>query len=185
MNQILNGFNLLSQSDNSPFVITYKTTGMGCMVAFLLILSLILGGTFLGFAMSDPSVFYDFVFVAWWTPICAFCGFLAIVIFFLSAIWHLFGMTTFTMTNPELMVSRKLFFLKWGKSLKREQIDGFEQIKDGGEDEDSFPSWGLNVRGARRMSLLSRQPIDKSDWLGKLLAEYYNADYLVSTNREN
>jgi hypothetical protein len=48
-------------------------------------------------------------------------------------------------------------------------------VKDGGDsgkDRDTFPSWGLVVRGPKELRILSRQPQEQVLWLGRLLAKW-------------
>ena len=51
------------------------------------------------------------------------------------------------------------------------------QVKDGGEGDDSFPSWGLKVEGDRETTPIFRQSYDKSHWLGRALAKSAQVDF--------
>ena len=178
------GFTIKSLNVGNSINLTYKTHGMGCMVAFILILPLVLGGAFLTFAISSPTKFQDFVFATWWTPICAFCGLFAIVFFLCVAMFNLFGLTEIIATQDSLTVRRSLWFWSSSKRIDFNRSLLFEQVKDGGEGEDSFPSWGLRAVSRKKLMLLSRQPIEKSDWLGRVLADHFDVKFIPATIRE-
>jgi len=55
----------------------------------------------------------------------------------------------------------------------------FRQWQDGGKDEDSFVTWALEVQGSSKRNLVFRQAYDSSFWLGKLLAVYYETNFLA------
>ncbi len=178
------GFSIRSLEIGDSISLSYRTHGMGCMVAFILVLPLILGGSFLGFAISSPDEFRDFLFATWWTPICAFCGFFAGVCFLSIALFHLFGITEIEATQDKVTVRRILWFWTSSKSVEINRAFRFEQLKDGGEGEDSFPSWGLRGVGNKKLMLLSRQPIEKSDWLGGLLSEHFEVEFVPASVRK-
>jgi hypothetical protein len=54
----------------------------------------------------------------------------------------------------------------------RVEVTAVRQVKDGGDGEDSFPSWALAVVGRTEMRVLSKQPIEKSAWLGLIVARW-------------
>jgi hypothetical protein len=178
------GFSIRSLNIGTSLDLTYKSHGMGCMIAFTFTLSLVLGGTFLGFAISSPTEFQDFVFATWWTPICGFCGFFAILYFLCFSIVNLFGVTQFVADRNKLIIRRSVWFWSSSRSIERDASLRFEQSKDGGGEEDSFPSWGLRAVGAKKLTLLSRQPLEKSDWLGQLLSEHFGSEFSPASIRE-
>ena len=184
MREAPQGFNIRSLDIGTSLDLTYKSHGMGCMIAFTLILPLILGGAFLGFAIASPSEFQNFVFATWWTPICALCGFFAILYFLIFSLFNLFGVRQFVAERDQLTFRRSLLFWSSSRSIEGNQSLRFEQFKDGGEGEDSFPSWGLRAIGRKKLVLLSRQPLEKSDWLGELLSEHFNSEFSPAPIRE-
>lgn len=183
MNNAPQGFRVSSEGADTPLTITYKSHGMGCMLAFMLAVPLGIGGSFLIVAVSSPSQFHEFgSHPLAWIPLL--CGFIAIVYFLHFSLFNLFGSTRFVATERDLTVYRTLWFWTRKSRIDRTRIREFVQVKDGGGKEDSFPSWGLKVTGARTVNLLSRQPIEKSDWLGALLARHFGVEYLPSDDRD-
>ena len=164
--------------------LTYKAHGMGCMVAFMLILPLMVGGGFLSFAIISPTEFHGLLFATWWSPICSLSGLGASMYFLWSAMFNLVGLTEIIATDEDLTIRRNLGPWTSSKSMKLNQILRIIQFKDGGGEEDSFPSWGLRVVGHQKLILLSRQPIEKSDWLGGLLAQHFNVEFSPASIRE-
>ena len=63
-------------------------------------------------------------------------------------------------------------------------IKTFIQIKDGGEGDDSFPSWGLEVEEKKKNSLISQQPYESSHWLGRFLARWAGVEF-IENPKEN
>ena len=60
-------------------------------------------------------------------------------------------------------------YLWWTKRI--------QQIQDGGDLEDSFPSWGLTVHTSKRFQLIVRQPYASSLWLGRVLGEWSGVEF--------
>ena len=61
--------------------------------------------------------------------------------------------------------------------VAKAELKEVKQVKDGGEGEDSFPSWGLALIAGTEVHVLSRQPIDKSDWLGPIIAKWAGVEF--------
>ena len=61
-------------------------------------------------------------------------------------------------------------------------------MRDGGQGDDSFPSWGLeveadtntnpNIDTDRKTTLLYRQPYEKSRWLGQVVARWAEVEFV-------
>jgi hypothetical protein len=124
-------------------------------------------------------------------------------------LWFNFGITEFHAYPESLIVRKQLFRMFKNHRISSSTIQYLYQIKDGGEDMDSFPSWGLEVVTNQRIHersisfpswiqadentinriiyktivLLSRQPIDKSDCLGRVLADFYNVEFRMAEKR--
>ena len=134
---------------------------------------------------------------------------LSFVMFFVAAwclvAWILlyakYARKTFAIRNDVLEARTQVLALRWGMSIPRQSVIKVCQVKDGGENDDSFPSWGLNVEcsevednrlhrvmttslvpGLRRgtatrtRSLLRRQPYEQSRWLGIVIAGWADTE---------
>jgi len=140
-------------------------------------------------------------FIVWlmiWTPGCVLLTYRAItapplenVFFYLFMIpfwigeylaikfvmWHFFSATIFEVEGGRFKVTRRLFRFRKERTFPVDEIEAIQQIKDGGEGEDSFPTWGLAVEGAKSVTILSRQAFEKSEWLGPILADWIGVEY--------
>jgi hypothetical protein len=123
-------------------------------------------------------------------PWCGWCvfGFMAFFPLAFGAIllWFLFGRTRFRLSKEGLWVQKRLFFWKSVTFVPVETMRWMEQEKDGGREmeDDSFATWKLSLKASPGMELLRKQPIDKSDWLGRVLAEKYGIPFIPSEERE-
>lgn len=127
-------------------------------------------------------------------------GFLLLSVFSSFALWHIFGITYFQASHNSLIIVKQLFTMRLRISIPSPAIQYFNQMKDGGEGMDSFLSWGLEIITNQRIyersislpswfpglsdremyrtvMLLDKQSIDKSDWLGRVLADFYDVNY--------
>lgn len=181
-NEFPKGFHV-ETDESGDELISYKTTGMGCLLWFLAILLLGIGGCFALVGYHDPAGMLK-VFNGKGAWFCLGCGFVAMIYFVSFLTFHLFGSTVFGLYPSELVIRKRLFGLSSAKSIDRDKMEYFEQIKDGGGGDDSFPSWGLNLIAGRRFKLLARQPIDKSEWLGSRLAKFFGIEFRQCSNQE-
>ncbi|MBN3877292.1 hypothetical protein [Nostoc sp. JL23] len=123
------------------------------------------------------------------------------------AFWITFGVTDFLAADDSFIVIKKLFWMSKQQEVTRMNIQYFQQVKDGGEGEDSFPSWGLELVTNQKIYdgnislpswipestinqiiytkivLLDKQSIQKSDWLGSVLADFYKVEFCASEKR--
>ena len=177
--------------DRDECIIDHSRTGMGCLNLFLgvwltgwtigcvfLVHAYFTGGKMEG---GDPiPLWFVMAFVVPW-----FC--VALLLLYSS-----FARKRFRLTSDTLHIETKLLFLHWSVSIPRESISEIKQIKDGGEGDDSFPSWGLRIRSLalvntlvhrpvvfnnfgrkyRMRTILARLPYDHSEWLAKILSEW-------------
>jgi len=115
-------------------------------------------------------------------------GFMAFfpLAFGLILMWFLFGRTRFTLSEQGLWVHKQLFFWQRIRFVPVEAMRYVQQEKDGGQEmtEDSFATWRLRIKTSEDIELLWKQPIDKSDWLGKVLAEKYSIPFIQAEERE-
>jgi hypothetical protein len=113
------------------------------------------------------------------------------IIVFLS-LYFVFTRKRFRITPDILQIETRLLFLHWNVSIPRETISEIKQIQDGGEGDDSFPSWGLKIRSSalaksfvhrlilwnhfgrhnRMRTILARLPYEHSQWLANILSKW-------------
>ena len=164
------------RSDHDRFVVHYRRSGMGCMNTFLAVwLTLwtagcvfIVHGYVTGAKMdngSDMPFWFVSVFLALEIGVACLLAYL------------LFTRKTFTFEATRLTIESDTLGYKRYKVIPRESIAQVVQVKDGGTDDDSFPSWGIRVEAEGRTSLLFRQPYDKTAWFGSVIAEWSGAPF--------
>jgi len=180
------------RSSNGDLYIEYRTTGMGCMVIFLAVFVIFMGAGFIFAWHLEGSegmrkIFFE---LPWWAYFALFAGFSAYIYFTFFLLWSLFGKTLYWAAPNRLSMEKRLFL--WSKQVvvDRKDMKTLIQVKEGGGDDDSFPSWGLDLVTdkkvflfSRKVKLLFRQRIEKSDWLGSLLAMTYDIPFEKCTER--
>lgn len=195
--EIERGFSVVKQ-DSEELIIDYRPTGNAAILLFLIpictILPLAVGHAFI----SDTSWWFGELHQRFTTKeygsLVLMTGFLiAAVSAGLSAcVWgigfcafNIFGILRFDINNDTFSFERKLFFWQRLDTFRLSEIDSFCQVKDGGEGDDSFPSYALILKlkkakfFSRRKTvyLLQRQQWNKSHWLGKRLASRLSCDF--------
>ena len=177
--------------DQDECIIDHCRTGMGCLNLFLgvwlagwtfgcvfLVHAYFTGGKMEG---GDPiPLWFVMAFVGPWF----FVAFMLL--------YSKFARKRFRLTSDMLHIETRVLFLQWGVSIPRETISEIKQIKDGGEGDDSFPSWGLRIRSSavvnglvhrlvllsnfgrayRMRTILARLPYDHSEWLATVLSDW-------------
>ena len=190
MRNIPKGFELPQGREENRLLIQYRSHGMRHFQIFLAIVILGICVPWILFGIFSPQGFWGFLTAEWWIPIAVGCGIVAMLQFGWIAAFQAFGMTTIVATKQELEVVRELRPLIFKRSMEANQIKYFAQLKDGGQqgrwdpEPDSFPSWTLVAQGSKRLPLLVRQPLEKSDWLGMELSEWYRVPNVVAESRE-
>lgn len=178
------GISLLSESPN--LLIEYRHKGMGC---FLLMISVVTGGLGLMTAyvgIHQPDEFVTGITSSWGAIVCSIAGVVAWCYWLFYLVWFLFGSIRVEANDDLLFITKRLFGLSWTHSISRNELIGFRQIKDGGEGDDTFPSWGLRVdTRARGVWILRRQSLETSAWLGDRLAAFYNLNFIPSPDRDD
>ncbi len=173
--EIPTGF-FLEPCGRDAFIIRHTRTGMGCMNFFLIVWLTVwtVGCVFLlrqylgGGVMDDGApIPHWFVLVFWAAEIVVAC----------LLIYLLFCKKSFRIDRENLVIQADILGLKRCRSIPRQSIKKLVQVKDGGEGEDSFPSWGLKVEWDKNTSLIFRQPHEKSLWLGRTLAEWAGVEF--------
>ena len=107
-------------------------------------------------------------------------------------VYSVFARTTYQLGEESLSINTRVLLASWNPEIPRETIVHVRQVKDGGEGEDSFPSWGLEVNSGtigqsklrrvltndisgsnvRYRSIFRRQPWEQSRWLGIVIARW-------------
>jgi len=170
--------------DDSECRITYKSKGMFVGSISLTMATLFTSGLFFGIPENLFGGEAEHIRSKVWFPVAITLFYLSVLYGFFSVSWKLFGVIEYNLSPEIFTLRRKLFFFSLSRSIVAGSIQRIDQVKDGGGEEDSFPSWGLNLYAQAKMKLLAREPIDKSDWLGAELANYYNVEYEPSRLRE-
>ena len=171
----------VSTSEAGDLQIRYRTTGMGCVVVFLTVW---LSGwtvgcllfTCVGIFKLDGNGWLILLFlVPFWMIDVAIFSFVA---------WYVRSITIFQFGPEELVIERSLMWMRRRRNFPRTELKEVKQVKDGGEGEDSFPSWGLALIAGTEVHVLSRQPIDKSDWLGPIIAKWADLTFEPAKERK-
>ena len=177
--------------DGDECIIDHSRTGMGCLNIFLGVwltgwtigCSFLVHGYFTGGKMESGAP------IPFWF-VMAFLGPWFFVAFLL--LYSNFARKRFRLTPDALHIETRLLFLQWSVAIPRETISQIKQIKDGGEGDDSFPSWGLQIRSSnlvnslvqrlvllnyfgrknRMRTILARLPYVHSEWLATVLSEW-------------
>lgn len=164
------GFDLERQGKD-VFIIRYKRTGMGCMNTFLFLwfAGWTVGSIFLLRQYFNGRVVED----GDPSPLWFVMVFLAMGVFL--AVWLtylVFCRKSFRLDSENLIMETDVLGFKRRRLMPRTSIRRLVQVKDGGDGKDSFPSWGLRIEGEQKVTLIFRQPHEKSRWLGKILAQW-------------
>lgn len=178
-----NGFTIM-ECGTDACIIRHSRTGMGCLNIFLgawlggwtvgclfLVLAYLNGGKM---ENGDPMPFW-FVGVFWTAEAVVAC----------ILIYLLFCRKTFRIESDALTIETNVLRIRWHKTISSQTIRRFIQVKDGGEGDDSFPSWGLKVEAARTLTILRRLPYDHSLWLGQVLANWAGVEFLKCLNPDS
>jgi hypothetical protein len=163
------GFELERQGKD-VFIIRHKRTGMGCMNIFLIVWLVYWTGycvDLLRQYLSGNRIDLWLVIAFWGGEVVA-----AVVL-----VYQLFCKTSFRLDCKNLIMETDVLGLKRRRLIPRTSIRRLVQEKDGGEGEDSFPSWGLRLEGETTATLIFRQPHKKSRWLGQILAEWAGVEF--------
>ena len=170
------GFTLVP-SGADDFIIHHVRGGMGCLNVFLIVwltgwtfaCVFLLRQYFNGGKMDDGSPMpLWFVCVFWAGEIVAAC----------LLTYLLFCKKSFRTDAACLNVDTVVLGFRRSKTIPRKTIKRFVLVKDGGEGDDSFPSWGLKVEAEKKTTLLFRQPYERSQWLGQVLARWAQVDFI-------
>jgi len=103
-----------------------------------------------------------------------------------SILFHCFGMYVYHLKRNEFTISKNLFGWSSSRALSREEIRRIEQTEDWYENryEDAPHAWGLHiVTSNRNVSLWTRRHLHESDWMGEVLSNWFNVDFISARIR--
>ncbi len=172
-------------------LIEHQRTGMGCLKLFL-------GCWLAAWTLGCVTLIYQYCNAGKMEngdPIPLWFVLAFVIPWFIVAYLLLylhFARKKFRLTNDALQVETRLFWMVWQMTLPRESISRIMQVQDGGEGDDSFPSWGLRLQSTsvvqtawqrlslvnhfgrhhRFRTLLARLPYEHSAWLAEVLEQW-------------
>lgn len=151
--------------------IEHARAGMGCMNAFLVVC--LAGWTVGSFQITSQVLAGE---TAVWAAMAVWAG--EMVLGCLT-LYMLFARTVFRLAEHQLAIDFRLHALRRTLLVPRLEMRNFEQVIDGGEGDDSFPSSGLRLNRADRFHILIyRQPFETTEWFGKVLSDWYGVDFV-------
>ncbi len=163
-------------------MIRYRTRGMGCLALFFAVwLSIwtaccVLFTYAALFDQQDVDWLGLLFMVPFWVAEFGVAGYVA---------WFFGSVTRFTFGPEELVAERSLWRFRRRKVFHRGEVTAVRQVKDGGDVvDDSFPSWALDIICRAEVRVLSRQPLDKSSWLGPIIAQWAGVGFEPAEVRE-
>lgn len=180
INQAPKGFRVVA--NGAGFLeIEYQRSGMKAMNGFLLVWLSIwtIGCVFLLRSYLNGGLMDDGSPIPWWF-VTIFWSAELLVAWIL--IYSLFCRKVFKVDYDTLSMDINVLGLRWGKRIGIREIIELQQVKDGGQGKDSFPSWGLRVVGevdqdTKTFKLISRQPHSRSIWLGDVLSDHLGVHF--------
>ena len=183
INQVPKGFKVNSFS-RGFFEVEYRRSGMKALNGFLILWLSIwtIACVFLLRSYLDGGVMDDGAPTSIWF-VAIFWG--AEILVASILLYSLFCRKVFKVDHESLSMDINVLGLHWRKSMRISEIIELQQVKDGGEGKDSFPSWGLMVVGevdqdTKTIKLISRQPHSRSVWFGSVLADQLEVPFKQS-----
>jgi ankyrin repeat protein len=180
----------LARNDRAELVITHRTHGMRGLRIFAWVWCMGWLGIS-GFALlamwRESTSFASFIakfggHAGFWMPPLFFGIGLAVAAFF---IWLLYKQTILTLRAGEMEIVRRLGPIYWRNIFSKSTVTAFQVKQDGGEGEDSFPSWAVQAEIAGNTTLIvERQEREVTDWLCLQLSQWLGkapAPYTFST----
>ena len=109
--------------------------------------------------------------------VLVFCAVEVVVVW--VVVFFLFCKKSFRFDSASLTIETKVLGYRRIKVIPKDSIRKLVQIKDGGGENDSFPSWALKVEVGKDdpVTLIFRQPYDSSHWLGSVLARWADVEF--------
>lgn len=173
---------LMVTADGGAVVIHHRRTGMKGMLVFLCLW--LAGWTaaciFLAHAYANGKMDNGTPMPIWFVLV-----FWASDIFVLGLLLYLlFARKAYRLDGDGLTVEVTLLGYRRVRAVSRQDLRRIVQIQDGGRGEDSFPSWGLRAETTGKpLTLVFRQPYEISHWLGQVLAQWAEVDFIPVENQ--
>jgi ankyrin repeat protein len=168
----------LARNDRAELVIIHRTHGMRGLKIFAWVWCTFWLGMS-GFALlgmwRESASFASFIakigsHPGLWMPPLFFGICLVVAAFF---IWLLYKQTILTLRAGEIEIERRLGLISWRKILPKSTFTAFQVKKDGGEGDDSFPSWAVQAEFSGNTTLIvARQEREVADWLCLQLSQW-------------
>lgn len=181
----------VAKSNHNMTVVEYRSTGMSAILIFAVIcltglLTAVIRTPINEFVSMSREITSIPMAIA--VAACVVMGIVAWVYLAWFLIFHLFGKIVFTLSADGLELSLRLFLFKRDQYFNNTDIQCVRRIKDGGEGDDSFPSFAVELVLREKVAwfthktinLLSRQPQQQCDWLGNHIATHLQIKYHVT-----
>ncbi len=171
------GFKITSETPCLTLI--FSNPNRWSIIRFLLPCLLIIPGIY----YNSIGLFYHFNFYNALVLICT----IAVIGVLSFSFWNndlgvTCGTTELRLDDPVLTINRQIFGISKLERIDRMEIVSFYQIRDDGFGK---PNWSLKIKTnkGKRIYLVSRQPIEISDWLGRLLADRYQIEFIPTDYR--
>jgi hypothetical protein len=165
----------VTTADDGGLLIQYRASGMGCAAVLF---GVWLTGWSAACLLGTYSALFDLAGINYVLLLFMVVPFWFVEVFTVVFVaWLYLSVTKFLFGQEELIVERQLLWYRRRRVFRASEIKAVRQIKDGKEGEDNWPSWGLLVVAGSNVKLLSRQPIDKSDWFGPVVAKWAGVSF--------
>lgn len=196
MNSLEKGF-VISHEAGTRTSIVYRPPSKSAIVAFLSIFLPVFLLVLLQFII-DPSWWISELRSDWakqnYTELAFnsalllggwLAGLIAFLCFSKLLLLNLFGRISIVLDDTQLELQTSVLGFKKTQQIEIDQIHSLNQVKDGGDGDDSFPSYGLVLAlhkqklfsQRKQIWLLQRQDWSKSAWLGEQLAMQLDLDF--------
>lgn len=158
------GFSILKQTPEEFQIVVRKQPILNTLLFFLALIFLMSALIYISI-MSVEDLFGILLLTS-----------LMILLLTCHLISCLFGKTIVTITAEWVAVKRQLLGLHRTILIARSGISHLEETRDGnpGDYEDS---WSLRIMGFRKCWLLTGQPLGKTRWLGRQLANFLDVTF--------
>jgi hypothetical protein len=169
------GFNFGYTANGYP-LITYRATGTTGVKIFLAIwltfwtLGCIFFTMYAFLGPGGTNVVLLVVLILFWAFDFIVIG---------AIIWNFASIMSFELGDEKLIVSRNCLTYKKKREIIKNYIVKIRQVKDGGENvEGTFNTWGIVIEADKKYKILHYQPIEKSEWVGRVIEKWAQKEYV-------